>query len=215
MGFSENIKALMSSRNIKPKDLAVAVGVTQATVSRWTNRKMAVRNAHIERICEAYSVTRDELLSDDGGLAQGEGRAPSSLPLYDEREVLSWQTVERGEAHAFVEVPASVARRHPNAFVMPVGDSGVDRIVPTGAHAVIDPNLKPASPSDGAPIVAFVNVTYEEKRRVGFRRLLRGNQTALLSTDSVELNEDRTLAGDEKLEVIGTVVWFQAAGCLC
>ncbi len=214
MGFSENIKALMVSRGIKPKDLAATVGVTPATVSRWVNRKMTVRDAHIERICAAYDVTRDELLADDGGLAQGMGRTPFELPLYDEQEVLSWETAKRGEARVFVEVSAGVARSHPNAFVMPVGDNGVDRIVPIGSHAVVDPDLKPDAPSNGAPIVA-VNIVYEEKRRVGFRRLLCGNRTALLSTDSIELDEDRTLASLEGLGVIGTVVWFQASEQLC
>ena len=60
-----------------------------------------------------------------------------------------------------------------------------------------------------------VNIVYEEKRRVGFRRLLCGNRTALLSTDSIELDEDRTLASLEGLGVIGTVVWFQASEQLC
>lgn len=47
------------------------------------------------------------------------------------------------------------------------------------------------------------------------RRLVRGNDTVVLSTESTQTREDVVIPGSGRtVQVIGTVVWFQAAGLL-
>lgn len=69
MGVAHNIAALLTKFEISQNAFAANVDVSPGTVSRWRSGTMTIRQANLDRICEAYDLVPDDILSDSHGLA--------------------------------------------------------------------------------------------------------------------------------------------------
>ena len=65
MSFWHNIEHILVEYDITQEALANIVGVSPATVHQWKKSGSIPRDVTIVRICEAFNVTRDDLLSGD------------------------------------------------------------------------------------------------------------------------------------------------------
>ena len=217
MGIPENIDALLVKFDLKPESLARIAGVTAATVSRWrTGQIDNIRKTNLDRICEALEIEPDDILSSSVGLAAKEhGRAlpKGAMPVYSSGEatvplltlgrVHAGELTDEEEAEGRVEVPASVCSRHPRAFALLVEGSCMDRVIPEGAHVLVDPDREPRNGS--------IAVVETEGYRAVMRRWYRGSSTLMLAADSHEDQDDMVFGVDDgPVRVIGTVVWWQA-----
>ena len=54
--FSEAISALIKQRGITQKELAVAMGLTQTSVSRWVNGKEIPSHPTLDALCRYFNV---------------------------------------------------------------------------------------------------------------------------------------------------------------
>lgn len=219
MGIPENIDAILVKFDLKPESLARIAGVSTATVSRWrTGQIDNIRKANLERMCEALELEPDDILSSSAGMAAKEhGRAlpADALPVYSSGEatvpllalgrVHAGELADEEEAEGRVEVPASVLERHPRAFALAVEGDCMDRVVPEGAHVLVDPDREPGNGS--------IAVVETEGYRAVMRRWYRGSSTLMLSADSFSEHEDMIFGQDDgPVRVVGTVVWWQAPG---
>lgn len=217
MGLPENIDALLVKFDINQDALARVAGVSPSSVTRWRNGAQ-MRKEPLERICSYFDLTEDDLLSSSYGLAAKEhGRAlpADALPVYSSGEatvpLLALGRVHAGdladeeEAERRVEVPASVLAAHPRAFALVVEGDCMDRVVPEGAHVLVDPGREPSNGS--------IAVVETEGYRAVMRRWYRGSSTLMLSADSFSDHEDMIFGHDDgPVRVVGTVVWWQAPG---
>lgn len=230
MGFARNIEALILKFDITQNGLADTVKVSPATVSRWVNGSMGVRPTHVRRICEAFELKPDDLLSDDHGLAaqmDGTDKENPAAPARGDGATLPFLSGSQAAARAYegaafasplrVEVPFSIASEHPGAFVVAVGDDAADLVVAQGSHAVVDPATRPGN---GSLVAVVLPAGDAAGATVTLRRWHRGNQTAVLSTESNRDRDDIVLrdgcpeGGDSPARLLGTVVWYQAPGQL-
>lgn len=220
MGIPENIDALLVKFDLKPESLARIAGVSTATVSRWrTGQIDNIRKANLDRICDALELVPDDILSSSAGLAAKEhGRfplPPGALPVYSSGEATA-PLLTLGRVHAGpltdeeevaerVDVPASVLEAHPRAFALAVEGDCMDRVVPEGAHVLVDPDREPQNGS--------IAVVETEAYQAVMRRWYRGSSTLMLSADSFSEHEDMIFGPEDgPVRVVGTVVWWQAAG---
>lgn len=218
MGLPENIDALLVKFDINQDALARVAGVAPSSVTRWRNGAQ-MRKDSLERICSYFNLSEDDMLSDRYGLAAKEhGQFPipaGAIPVYSSGEAtVPLLTLGRVHAGALtdeeetahrVEVPASVCSRHPRAFALVVEGSCMDRVIPEGAHVLVDPDREPANGS--------IAVVETEAHQAVMRRWYRGSSTLMLSADSFEEQEDMIFGQDDgPVRVVGTVVWWQAAG---
>lgn len=217
MGIPENIDALLVKFDITQEALARIAGVAPSSVNGWRNGAVPRKNA-IERMCRELEITRDDIMSDEYGLAAKEhGRVPSlpkgAMPVYSSGEatvpLLTLGRVHAGaltdeeEAEHRVEVPASVCARHPRAFALVVEGNCMDRVIPEGAHVLVDPDREPRNGS--------IAVVETEAYQAVMRRWYRGSSTLMLAADSYEEQEDMVFGMDDgPVRVVGTVVWYQA-----
>lgn len=74
MGLPENINTLLVKFDIKQKDLAKVAGVSPSNVTRWINQGAQMRKEPLQRICDYFGLTEDDLLSTESGLAAKEHR---------------------------------------------------------------------------------------------------------------------------------------------
>ena len=217
MGIPENIDALLVKFDITQEALARIAGVAPSSVNGWRNGAVPRKNA-IERMCKELEITRDDIMSDEYGLAAKEhGRVPSlpkgAMPVYSSGEatvpLLTLGRVHAGaltdeeEAAHRVEVPASVCSRHPRAFALVVEGNCMNRVIPEGAHVLVDPDREPSNGS--------IAVVETEAYQAVMRRWYRGSSTLMLTADSYEEQEDLVFTMDDgPVRVIGTVVWYQS-----
>ena len=125
------------------------------------------------------------------------------MPLLTLGRVHAGALTDEEEAESRVEVPASVCSRHPRAFALVVEGTCMDRVIPEGAHVLVDPDREPQNGS--------IAVVETEAYQAVMRRWYRGNNTLMLAADSHEEQDDMVFGMDDgPVRVIGTVVWWQA-----
>lgn len=218
--FSKNIKALRQSNGETQKQLAERVGVREQTVIKWEGGGIEKprQKSIIDRICEAYKVTEQDLFGyADGFYAKLHGltNAPAGAiaPKASESAFLPL----RGRVHAgdpqdpesldgMVELPASVAQGHPNAYFLEVEGDCMDKVYPEGCLILVDPDRMP---SDGS----IAAVTIDGTDYV-MRRLHKGATSMMLSPESTNPEHKDILItqGDGRtVSLVGTVVWYQPA----
>lgn len=91
MGLPENIDALLVKFDITQDQLARVAGVNPSSVARW-RRGSQMRKTQLERVCEYFGLSEDDLLSTEAGLAAKEhgwlGVEYDSMPTADEVELM-------------------------------------------------------------------------------------------------------------------------------
>lgn len=218
MGLPENIDALLVKFDINQDALARVAGVSPSSVTRWRNGAQ-MRKEPLEKLCDYFNLTEDDLLSDRYGLAAKEhGRSyalpKGAMPIYSSSEVTvplrtlghvhAGALTDEEEGEQRVEVPASVCARHPHAFALTVDGRCMDRVIPEGAHVLVDPDREPSNGS--------IAVVETDAYQAVMRRWYRGSSTLMLTADSHEEQEDMVFGPDDgPVRVVGTVVWWQSA----
>lgn len=101
MGLPENIDALLVKFDITQDALARVARVNPSSVTRW-RRGSKMRQSQIDRICEYFDLTEDDLLSTDAGLAAKEHGTygveySSDLADEGERELVTLYRAMDGE----------------------------------------------------------------------------------------------------------------------
>lgn len=215
MGIPENIDALLVKFDITQEALARIAGVAPSSVNGWRNGAVPRKNA-IEKMCQALEITRDDIMSDEFGLAAKEhGRVPSGAKLPSEPRPAYAPLLGRVHAGDACEpdiiddripIPYEVRSAHPDGYFLEVEGNCMSRVYPEGCHIYIDPRQQPRNGS--VAVVSIDGADYV------MRRLYNTGRTIVLSPDSWDDSyEDIVITGgDERtVEYVGTVVWFQPA----
>lgn len=222
MGIRQNIIKLRELFDITQEQLADIAGVSRGAVSQWEGGFSEPRMGSIQKIADHFHISKSNIIEDDGmeyidpvtKRPTGNPLLPNgAIPVYSSGEatvpLLTLGRVHAGaltdeeEAESRVEVPASVCSRHPRAFALVVEGTCMDRVIPEGAHVLVDPDREPQNGS--------IAVVETEAYQAVMRRWYRGNNTLMLAADSHEEQDDMVFGMDDgPVRVIGTVVWWQA-----
>lgn len=215
MGIPENIDALLVKFDITQEALARIAGVAPSSVNGWRNGAVPRKNA-IERMCQALEITRDDIMSDEFGLAAKEhGRVPSGAKLPTEPRpayapllgrVHAGDACEPDVIDDCIPIPYEVRVAHPHGYFLEVEGDCMSRVYPEGCHIYIDPAQQPRNGS--VAVVSIDGADYV------MRRLYNTGRTIVLSPDSwSDRYEDIVITAEDErtVEYVGTVVWFQPA----
>lgn len=220
MGIPENIKKLRFLFDLTQQDLAEVAGVTKNAVSQWENGRAEPRMGAIERMAQCYGLSKSHII-EDGGMddidpktkkprsaiprsLQAYSQAPASVPLLTLGKVHAGSLEDEEEATHRVDVPSTVLASHPRAFALEVEGTCMNRVIPEGAHVLVDPDLEPVSGS--------IAVIETEDYQALMRRWYKGSNRLMLVADSFDEHEDIIMAEEDgPIRVRGTVVWYQSA----
>ena len=207
--FNTKLRELRKRAGLTQEQLAEIVGASTPSISDWENSLPRPRlQKHIDALCDFFNISENDLLYGD--------TASFGLPLKASTESAFLPYL--GHAHAgefadpltiddnVVEVPKSVADRHPRGRVITVDGDCVNRVIPSGSIAVVDPDVEPQS---GSLVCASI-----DSGDFILRRMFRGGRKLMLSPDSFNEEYDDMIFDendDHELDLIGTVVWHQAA----
>lgn len=215
--FGRNVKALRERERITQNELADKLEITQTTVSNWeTGGKQPRSKELVERICDMFSVSRQDLYGFNDGLyakIHGLTEAPAGAiaPTPSKPAFLPL----RGKVHAgdpqdpdmlegMVELPETVAKNHPNAYFLEVEGDCMNKVYPEGCLILVDPDRMPADGSIAA--VSIDGTDYV------MRRLHRGASSMMLSPESTNPEHKDIVITQEDgrtVSLVGTVVWYQ------
>lgn len=209
MSIANNIKRLREQRGLTQEELAKAVGMSRPAVTQWETGWSQPRMGTIEKLAAFFGVSKGEIIDDEkvdhlpAGAIPVYSSGEATVPLLTLGRVHAGALTDEEEAESRVEVPASVCSRHPRAFALVVEGSCMDRVIPEGAHVLVDPDREPANGS--------IAVVETEAYQAVMRRWYRGSSTLMLAADSHEEQDDMVFGMDDgPVRVIGTVVWWQA-----
>ena len=199
MNFSTKFRLLRAKSGLTQAEIADKLGITGRAVGAWESGRSKPRLDKMAEIAVLFDTTVADLMGEDGGTAALRGTS-RMVPLLGHAHMGGFE--DEGTLADEVEVPASVADRHPNGFMVHAQGGCMDNVFPTDALLLVDPDMEPAN---GRPVLAET-----EDYGAVVRNYTRGTSTVMLTADSHSGEYDDIVAGpdDPPVTCRGRVVWY-------
>lgn len=181
--------------------LADRMGTTQQTIQRYETGTRDIKASTLRLLSETLNVTVAYLLDMTDTYAKLSESV--EVPLYG--AIAAGVPIDMLPIEAYYPIPAEVFAKWPEAFLLRVEGESMNRILPNGCYALVDPCAR--IDCDGQPYAIRVGSLEATIKRIQ----IIGNQYMLLpdSTDPsfqpLELTED--CEGNRTLTIIGRIVW--------
>lgn len=184
------------------QELADRMETTQQTIQRYESGARDIKSSVLIKLSAVLDVTISYLL----------GLENASIPNNSTVDVPSYGAIAAGTPIEMVEVkdsqpvPVKVHERFPKAFLLKVEGESMNRILPNGSYALIDPAQK--EPISGKPYAVCVNGYDATIKRVV--KLSNGFELTPDSSDPTfrptvyDFNEP----GTDPVTIIGRVVFY-------
>ena len=184
--------------------LADELGTTQQTIQRYESGARDIKSSVILQLSETLGVTVSYLLGVSDNAPSSCASSMRDVPLLG--SIAAGAPIEMRAVDNSFPVPTRIMEQHPNAFLLRVDGESMNRVLPNGAYALVDPCDD--VDSNGKPYAVCVNGYDATIKRV--RRLSNGFELAPDSTDPTfrSVVYDYGIEGTETITVIGRVVWY-------
>lgn len=205
-----NLKTVRKAAGYTQERAAQCAGIALGTLRRWEQGVNEPDMESIIKLAELYRVSTDTILgskfADEGA---GIAKAPSfasfaEVPLYG--SIAAGVPVEMIPVDDMHPIPAPVHDRYPDAFLLRVQGESMNRILPNGCYALVDPREEIAEDND--PYAVCINGFDATIKRV--KRLSNGFQLVPDSTDPTFPVQTFNYSepGTDEITVIGKIVWY-------
>lgn len=184
------------------QELADKLGTTQQTIQRYESGARDIKSSVLVKLSAALGVTISYLLGMENAAIPN--TAMTDVPLYG--SIAAGTPIEMLEIEDEQPIPTKMHVRYPNAFLLRVKGESMNRVLPNGCFALVDPC--DAVERDGQPYAVCVNGYDATVKRV--RKL---NNGFVLEPDSTDPTYERQVfnyneAGTQTVTVIGRVVYY-------
>lgn len=144
MSIGKNIKRLRELHNLSQKELAEIAGVSDKAVSTWENEIKEPRMGVIQKIADHFGILKSDIIEDQkiNAINKENAVAGDSIPLPLLGSIAAGVPLEMIPVLEMVNVPREVAETYPNSFLVKVSGDSMNKIVPSGALALIDPTAE-------------------------------------------------------------------------
>lgn len=206
MTLGERLRKLRKDLGMTQEQVAerITPKYTSAAVGAWESGRAKPRLDVLNQLADIFNVTSNYLLNGD----EPERKPVRPTSAYVPLRVLGVTCMGEGDeqdADAVVEVPEGVAARHPGLFVVHGIGSCMDRRFPEDAALGVDPDMEPRT-GDAVLVRDEAHGSFVHVYMAG------SGGTVMLSADSWQEGYEDLVVGprDPPVEVLGTVVWWQA-----
>lgn len=144
MGIGKNIKKLREKHNLSQKELAEIAGVSDKAVSTWENGIKEPRMGALQKIADHFGILKSDLIEDQkvNRLNNSDRIVGDSVPMPLLGTIAAGIPLEMVEVKEMINVPREIAEVYPDAFLVKVNGDSMNKIVPPGALALIDPTIE-------------------------------------------------------------------------
>lgn len=184
------------------QDLADKMETTQQTIQRYESGARDIKSSVLIKLSAVLNVTISYLLGLEN--ASIPNNSTVDVPLYG--AIAAGTPIEMIEVEDTQPIPVQLHERYPDSFLLKVEGDSMDRILPNGCFALVDPCDDVTH--DGDPYAVCVNGYDATIKRV--RKLNNGFELVPDSNDptyrpqTFNYNEP----GTQTITVIGRVVYY-------
>lgn len=202
------LKEARKATGLTQEQAAKRTGIALGTLRRWEQGVNEPDMESIIKLAALYGTSTDTILGSSFGAPVAAIRPISDglvdIPLYG--AIAAGTPIEMIEVEGTHPVPKKVADQHPDAFLLKVEGESMNRILPNGAYALVDPCED--VDRDGQLYAVCVNGHNATIKRV--RKLNNGFQLVPDSNDPTYATEtyDYNEPGTETITIIGRVVYY-------
>ena len=82
--FAKNLRNFLDEKKIMQKDLADKLGVSTSVVYYWLNAQRTPRIDKIDKMCEMFGCTREDLITDNAS-------KPKEMPITDSEKKMIYK----------------------------------------------------------------------------------------------------------------------------
>jgi repressor LexA len=207
--IGDNINALRIHLGLNQQQFAQKIGTSQAAVSAWEVGDTSPRKSTAMKIAKVFHVSFDDIMSEDNGYARklmDQNRTDGYIDIPVLSSIAAGQPIDLENVDDTFPIPERLHMRYPDAFLYRVEGDSMNRILPNGCYAVVEPcrDVK----HDGKPYAVCVNGYAATIKRV--KKLANGFQLVPDSTDPTyrPRTYDYNEPGTETITVIGEVVYY-------
>lgn len=200
MGLGEVIREARLRAGLSQEQLGKKLGISDVAVSLWETGKTAPSGANTLRLIDVLGIDPALCLPGDIKYASPGVRL---APMY--AAISAGHPREAVEADGFVPVPQTVIEEHPSGFFLRVSGECVNRVLPNGAYAFVDPDLEVSSGDLAAVLINGYDATIKRLHKTGNCIVLSPDSYDPSYTDQVF---DYSRQGVDEVCAIGVVVWY-------
>ncbi|MDU4969432.1 MAG: XRE family transcriptional regulator [Atopobium minutum] len=203
--FGDNIARLRAERGLTQRELAMKLGVSKSTIGAWETSGTLPDFDRMKEVTDFFQVPMPKLFAEYSPARDEEEFSSEELKVLGSISAGTPVEMECGD-YGF-PCPSYLLHKHPKAFFLTVDGESMNRTLPNGCLALIDPVLKDPI-INNAVYAVCVNGYDATVKRV--RQLENGVELVPDSTDPTfhPMVYDHTVAGTESITIIGRVVWY-------
>lgn len=185
--------------------LAERLEITNGTVAAWESRDTLPDYDRIRQIAEIFDVPIPQLFAKYIPSRSDEEFSSDEVRVYG--KIAAGMPIEMEEGDYGFPCPSYLTKRHPKAFFLEVEGESMNRVLPNGSLALIDPALCDHVVSGNAYAVCVNGYNATIKR---VRVLENGVELDPDSTDPTFHAKiyDSTVPDTETVTIIGEVIWY-------
>ena len=190
------------------KEASEKTGIPLGTIRRWEQGQNDPDMASLIQLAELYGVSLDEILGMDSFRSNGfkyASRAEmASVPLLG--SIAAGTPIEMINIDETYDIPADIHDKYPQAFLLKVVGDSMNRVLPNGCYALINPCQEASKPMKAYAVC--INGFDATIKRV--KPLSNGYELIPDSIDPTyrpqvfDFNEIDT----QPVSIIGEVVWY-------
>ena len=212
--IGDNINAFRVNKGLTQTDFAKTTGVSQSAISAWERGESTPQAHHIQSIIDTFpELSADDILSEKFGYAKIVLAQPSDkteptieIPLFG--SIAAGKPLEMLDVNEKHPLPVSIFQKHPNAFYLKVTGESMNRVLPNGSYALIDPTQRETQ--DGRVFAVSVDNSSATIKRI---HILEDGAGFELQPDSYDPSFKPTIfkhtdQTTHTLKTIGLVVWY-------
>ena len=150
-------------RNITQAELAEKMRTTQQTIQRYETNQVNIRMDKMIEMSEILNVSLAYLLGMSSKPELSEASDMVPVPLLD--SIAAGTSIEMIDADKTYDIPAEIHNKYPQAFLLKVADDSMNRVLPNGCYALINPCREATEPMKAyAVCVNGFNATIQRVR---------------------------------------------------
>lgn len=203
------LKNIRKSSGYTQAGMASAIDVPLSTYRNWEQCLNAPQDIEmLKKIADILHTSMESLLGYDavlpGYISENVDDHFVYVPLFG--RIAAGEPLYMDKVDNHVLTPKELTRKYPHAFFLTIDGESMNRVLPNGCYALINPDEKQVI--NNVAYAVCVNGYDATVKRV--RQLENGVELVPDSTDPTfhPMVYDHTVAGTESITIIGRVVWY-------
>ena len=209
--IGRNIQAFRAHKGFSQEGLGNILGVSQTSISAWEDGKSLPRKVNASEFFKAFpELSHDDIFSEEYGYAcktlkRARGLDVVDVPFYG--AIAAGTPIEMIDVGETMPIPGHIYNAYPDSFLLRVSGESMNRRLPNGCIALIDPDVEIVS---GKMYAVRVGKSEATIKIVQFKNdaveLVPCSYDPRFKKKKYVRNED----GDAPVRIMGGVVWYFA-----